>query len=171
VDAVAATVKRHGGQVVSAPRDIPVGRIATVMDPQGATLALFHPSGPPKGGATEFHWNELWSPNAKASITFYEKALGLDVDTMDMPGQKEPYYLLKRGETLVGGVLSPPIRVPPMWLAYVKVDDLDATLARASARGGELVGPVQSVPNVGRFGIVKQPAGPPLGYITPARGD
>jgi uncharacterized protein len=41
VDAVAAKVAGLGGRVLLAPTDIPtVGRFATIMDPQGATLSL-----------------------------------------------------------------------------------------------------------------------------------
>ena len=41
VDAVVATVAGPGGRVLLAPTDIPtVGRFATIMDPQGATLSL-----------------------------------------------------------------------------------------------------------------------------------
>jgi predicted enzyme related to lactoylglutathione lyase len=41
VDAVVARVAALGGQVLLPPTDIPtVGRFATIMDPQGATLSL-----------------------------------------------------------------------------------------------------------------------------------
>jgi predicted enzyme related to lactoylglutathione lyase len=41
VDAVVAGVAGLGGRVLLAPTDIPtVGRFATIMDPQGATLSL-----------------------------------------------------------------------------------------------------------------------------------
>jgi uncharacterized protein len=41
VDAVVARVPGLGGKVLLAPMDIPtVGRFATIMDPQGATISL-----------------------------------------------------------------------------------------------------------------------------------
>ena len=41
VDAVVGRVSGMGGRVLLAPTDIPtVGRFATIMDPQGATLSL-----------------------------------------------------------------------------------------------------------------------------------
>jgi uncharacterized protein len=41
VDALIARVEGLGGRVLLAPTDIPtVGRFATIMDPQGATLSL-----------------------------------------------------------------------------------------------------------------------------------
>jgi hypothetical protein len=45
VDATADTAKKLGGRVVVEPMDIPdVGRIAVVIDPQGAAIGLFKPA-------------------------------------------------------------------------------------------------------------------------------
>ena len=44
IDADVARVIELGGQVMAPPMDVPdVGRIAVVLDPQGATLGLFKP--------------------------------------------------------------------------------------------------------------------------------
>ena len=44
VDASAAKVAALGGQVMAPPFDIPnVGRIAVILDPQGASIGLFQP--------------------------------------------------------------------------------------------------------------------------------
>ena len=45
VDAAAAQAAKLGGKVCKAPFDVPeVGRIAVVMDPQGAAFGLFKPA-------------------------------------------------------------------------------------------------------------------------------
>ena len=45
VDASAAQAAKLGGKVVAAPFDVPkVGRIAVVLDPQGAAIGLFKPA-------------------------------------------------------------------------------------------------------------------------------
>lgn len=149
--------------------DIPVGRFAFVADPQGAALAVFKGAESDDNASTDFHWNELWSNDAPAAMPFYEEVFGVSVETMEMPKTDEPYLILKRGEEMMGGAMTSPIQgVPPMWLPYVRVRDLDATIARAQARGGELLAPVQDVRTVGRFGIVKEPEGAVVGLITPA---
>lgn len=52
---------------------------------------------------------------------------------------------------------------------YVEVDDLDATLARATSLGGStLVGPVE-IPD-GRFAWLQDPQGNTVGVIQPAAG-
>jgi len=44
VDAAAAKAKKLGGKIVAPPFDVPeVGRIAVVLDPQGAAIGLFKP--------------------------------------------------------------------------------------------------------------------------------
>jgi predicted enzyme related to lactoylglutathione lyase len=43
-DAAAETTKAAGGQVLNGPFDIPVGRVAILMDPQGAMLAVMAPT-------------------------------------------------------------------------------------------------------------------------------
>jgi predicted enzyme related to lactoylglutathione lyase len=43
-DAAAATAKSAGGQVLNGPFDISVGRLAILMDPQGAMFAVMAPS-------------------------------------------------------------------------------------------------------------------------------
>jgi uncharacterized protein len=46
VDASAAKAAKLGGKVVAPPFDVPeVGRIAVVLDPQGAAIGLFKPEG------------------------------------------------------------------------------------------------------------------------------
>ncbi len=45
VDASAAKARKMGGKVVAPPFDVPeVGRIAVVLDPQGAAIGLFKPA-------------------------------------------------------------------------------------------------------------------------------
>ena len=169
VDAVAKKAESAGGRIIVPGTDIPVGRFAVIADPQGAAFALFKGSDGDEGGSTDFHWNELWSPNAKEVLPFYQKVFGATVESMPMPGLDEPYHMLKTGEQLMGGVMTSPMPgVPPMWLSYISVKDLDGAINRASARGGEVVAPVQDVPGVGRFAVVKGPDATVVGLITPA---
>lgn len=41
VDTTCETIKAHGGSVIVEPMEIPVGRMATAMDPFGATFSVF----------------------------------------------------------------------------------------------------------------------------------
>ena len=47
----------------------------------------------------------------------------------------------------------------PVWLGYVGVDDVDATVARIEAKGGRVHLPAFDIPNVGRIAMVADPQG------------
>ncbi|MHC5023300.1 MAG: VOC family protein [Planctomycetota bacterium] len=51
---------------------------------------------------------------------------------------------------------------------YAEVDDLDATLARATELGGETVIPPTEVPQMGHFAWLKDPEGNCIGLWKPA---
>jgi hypothetical protein len=46
LDAAAARVKSHGGQVVNGPMEVPGGRVVQIMDPVGAAFALHQQTTP-----------------------------------------------------------------------------------------------------------------------------
>jgi predicted enzyme related to lactoylglutathione lyase len=43
VEAALTAVREHGGTVLDGPSDTPYGRMAHVLDPEGAPIALFVP--------------------------------------------------------------------------------------------------------------------------------
>lgn len=167
VDARSAAVKRLGGAVIVPPTDIPgVGRFAIAQDPQGAVFALFKGTGG-DDAPSAFEWNELWTRDAEAALAFYTAALGLGRETTTMPNG--PYHLLKAGDVSVAGVLaSPDDKVPPMWLPYLRVDDVDDGVARVQNHGGRVIAPLMDIEGVGRFGIVADRQGAVLGFLRPA---
>ena len=57
-------------------------------------------------------------------------------------------------------------KMPPMWGAYVTVDDVDASAEQAEALGGKLVMGPQDIPDVGRFCVICDPQGAALSLIT-----
>jgi predicted enzyme related to lactoylglutathione lyase len=57
--------------------------------------------------------------------------------------------------------------IPSMWVPYVAVEDVDATVAKAQELGGSAVMDAMDVPNVGRIGVLKDPNGAVFGIIKP----
>src|SRR5205814_555511 len=49
--------------------------------------------------------------------------------------------------------------VPPQWVAYVSVDDVDLAAKRAVEAGGKIQIPPKDIPNVGRFAYLVDPQG------------
>jgi predicted enzyme related to lactoylglutathione lyase len=173
VDAAAKATTANGGKVVEAPHEIPgVGRTARIADPQGAEISVFrNASGdPPDTGSTppgQFIWNELHTTDVTKALLFYEKVVGFSHRAMDM-GPGGVYHVLSTGGVERGGVthwLAP--GAPPHWLPYVHVDDVDATLGRATRHGGTVLFGPEEIPGVGRLGGFTDPTGAALAMIKP----
>ena len=57
--------------------------------------------------------------------------------------------------------------VRPIWLGYVGVDDVDATVARIDAAGGQVQMPPSDIPQAGRIAMVADPQGAPFYVMRP----
>jgi len=172
VDRAAKAAAAAGGKVLDPPTDIPtVGRSARIADPQGAEINVFKsdrgdpPDGPASAG--QFFWNELHTSAPEAALAFYEKVVGFAHRAVDM-GPGGTYHILSSGGADRGGATGHPSEGRrPHWLAYVLVEDPDATLARAKKLGAIVrVGP-EDIPGVGRFGVIEDPTGASLALMKP----
>jgi uncharacterized protein len=170
VDDAVAKVVAAGGQVAMQPFDImDAGRMAFVMDPSGAGVALWQAN--QHIGATLVNepgtvtWNELVTSDPSAT-KFYEQVLGMTTSTMDM-GQGE-YTLFNVGGQMVGGSTPPQMEgVPNHWYVYFAVADADATAAKAKELGGAVLAEPFDTP-VGRMAAVRDPQGAVFSIIKPA---
>ncbi len=84
----------------------------------------------------------------------------------------EGYWHWKHADKDIGGMTShmggPD--VPPHWLAYVAVSDVDATTKQAASLGGKVLVPSMDIPNVGRFSVIQDPTGAVVSPFLSARG-
>jgi predicted enzyme related to lactoylglutathione lyase len=173
VDAAARVAAANGGKVIEPPADLPgVGRSARIADPQGAELCLFRnkDGDPPDQDAPlgTFFWNELHTTDPKAALAFYAKVIGFEHRSMDM-GPGGTYHIIGKSGADRGGVTEHlPPGTTPHWLPYVRVADVDGTLARAQRLGAELHVPAEDIPGVGRFGVFLDPVGAALAIMNPA---
>jgi uncharacterized protein len=79
------------------------------------------------------------------------------------------YTVLKKDNASVGGLMqAPQPGMPAQWLAYVLVEDVDATAAQATKLGGKVCKAPFDVPEVGRIAIVTDPQGAVFGLFKPA---
>ena len=54
-----------------------------------------------------------------------------------------------------------------MWLIYITVEDLEASLGAAEKHGGEVLTPVRDMGGYGRMAVVRDPAGAVAALIQP----
>ena len=114
-----------------------------------------------------FSWCELMTTDVEAAKAFYTKLFGWGTDEMSMPGMT--YTVIKAGDKEIGGIMAVPKEaqgMPPMWGAYVTVDDVDQTARTAEQLGGKLLVPPQDIPDVGRFCVIQDPQGAMINAIT-----
>jgi len=135
--------------------------MAVLQDPQGAFFLLWQPRG--HLGAALVNepgalvWNELASPDLGASSAFYSELFGWTIAPFE--GSPEPYLSIKNAGANNGGIrpLTPP-GVPPHWLVYFGVEDIEAALAKVAELGGETIaGPIDI--QIAKIAVVKDPQG------------
>jgi hypothetical protein len=110
-------------------------------------------------------WHDLTVPNAAALLGFYGAVVGWTATEVDMGGYAD-FCVNRPGDgTTVAGICNargPNADIPPVWMIYVIVPDLDASLAACVARGGSVVkGPFEV--GEARAAVIRDPAGAVLG--------
>jgi uncharacterized protein len=120
---------------------------------------------PPNG---IFCWNELSTNNLEAAKQFYNELLGWTLHQSEAASMT--YIEIEAAGRRIGGMYqrSPETGgpMPPHWMAYVAVDDVDGAAARVESLGGKVCVPPTDIPNVGRFAIINDPAGAVFSIIT-----
>lgn len=114
-----------------------------------------------------FSWCELITSDTEAAKRFYTSLFGWDMEVMSVPGMV--YTVVKAGGKGIGGIMETPEQaqgMPPMWGAYVTVDDVDETARAAQQLGGKLLVEPRDIPDVGRFCVIQDPQGAMINVIT-----
>lgn len=165
VDAAVAAAVKLGATVEVPAADYPsVGRFATLRDPQGARIAPFKgdkpkPEAAGKPALGTVCWTELITQDPAQARGLYSAVFGWSAEDKDM-GPMGSYTLLKRGEQQAAGIMKAmDARAPSMWLNYVVVEDVDASLERAKRLKASPLVPPTDIPGIGRFAVVADPQG------------
>ncbi len=166
VDSTIEQVKKLDGKVFHGPEDVPkVGRFAIIGDPQGAVLSVFTPGQEMQPHDTtrpgEFCWSELLTSNHEAAFRFYSSLFGWEKLADHDMGPVGKYLIYGKGGQRIGGMFTKPkdVPMPPAWLYYTQVADLDAAVARAKAKGAKLMNGPMEVPGGARIAQLMDPQG------------
>lgn len=113
--------------------------------------------------ANPFVHVELATTDPEKAKAFYSKLFSWTMEDMEM-GPGMTYTMIKPGEGTGGGLMKQMMpNAPSAWLAYVIVDDVKASTAKAESLGAQVMKGVTEVPHMGWFSIIVDPTSAFLG--------
>jgi uncharacterized protein len=176
-DEAAKRAEGLGAKVMAPPFDVmDAGRMAVIQDPQGAIFQVWEPKKHigakimrEPGALT---WTELATTDTEAAKKFYTSLFGWKEKTSTGGGMT--YTEFSIAETPGGGMMAineqmKAAHVPPHWLPYFQVTDVDETVKKATQLGGKPIVPPTDIPNTGRFSVIHDPQGAVFAIYKPLR--
>lgn len=170
-DDILARAAELGGTVLMPAGDVmDAGRMGLIQDPTGAVFAVWQPK-QHTGAAIRnvpgaMCWNELATSDTEKAEKFYTALFGWTAKT-DQMGHMT-YTTFSLDDKMVAGMykLLPEMEgIPPHWLPYFQLGDIEATVEKAKSMGGKMPIPVQFVEGVGHFTVLQDPQGAAFGVV------
>lgn len=162
VEAMTARAVSLGGSVMMPPMQVlEAGKMSVITDPTGANVSLWQPQNH-QGAAIvntvgAMCWNELYTPDIKKAKQFYSDLFGWTYET----DPDNDYLMIKNNGRSNGGMMpiTPEMMgMPPCWMVYFTVADIEASVKRAAELGGSVHLPPMKV-GVGTIAMIAEPAG------------
>lgn len=163
-------VTAHGGKVLLSAREIPDrGHLAVVTDNEGTPFGVLQSSsGDPDDYLAEsgqWDWAELMAGDVAKATAFYTSVFGYTVrENAGKTGKNT--YLYSSGYARVGLAKLPDHPGwKPVWISFVAVADVAATVAKAKSLGGEILADTRNLDGT-KVAVISDPAGAPIGLIS-----
>lgn len=113
--------------------------------------------------ANPFVHVELSTTDPAKAKEFYSRLFTWKLEDMDM-GPGMVYTTIQPGEGTGGGLMKQLIPdAPSAWMAYVIVDDVQASTQKAKSLGARVMKEKTEVPGMGWFSVIVDPTGAMLG--------
>ena len=107
-------------------------------------------------------WVDLTIADAEGVRDFYARVVNWSFAPVDMGDYADFAMIPAEAEAPVAGICHARgvnAALPPTWLVYINVDDLDAAIDQATTLGGSLIaGPIGDAGEQ-RFAVLRDPAG------------
>ena len=171
IEGIVTAAERHGATVVAPVMEVmDAGKMAFIQDPTGAMVAFWE-AGTHEGAELvnqpgSFCWNELATRDADAAKQFFADLFGWEYQ--DNPHAPSVYYIIKLKGRNNGGILQMTEEwgdIPPHWMTYFAVADVDEDAGRLEELGGTLHhGPFDTA--AGRLAVVSDDQGAMFHLIT-----
>lgn len=110
-----------------------------------------------------FGWVEMGAENLNKAKQFYETIFGWTGEIANI-NSPMPYAVMKTQGKVTAGIyqLTEEMKmknIPPHWLTYIYVNNVNNTLELAVKSGGKIMQPAFDVERVGRIAVVSDPSG------------
>ena len=117
----------------------------------------------------EFCWNELATADVAAAKDFYGKVFGWKFTEHKMGDMT--YTMIKIKDQEFGGIWAIPEnqKMPPHWLSYILVDNIEQTVENARKNGAHIIRPVTPAGDMGRLAIFTDPTGAHIALWEPTK--
>ncbi|MFC4494522.1 VOC family protein [Streptomyces ovatisporus] len=184
VDETAAKVRQLGGTVRVEPSDVDdQGRLAQFSDPQGGQFAAWQPGKTPGLETVDepdsLMWVELYTTDSGAAKNFYKGLYGWQYSEMPVPDDPETTYVMitpagEEQERMHGGLMQVPQDAlalaggDPFWHPVFRTNDCDATAAKVTELGGNVVMGPEDAEGVGRMAVCLDPFGADFVVLKPS---
>jgi predicted enzyme related to lactoylglutathione lyase len=106
-------------------------------------------------------WIDLTVPDAERVRDFYSAVAGWSAQPVAMKGYNDYGMVPPGGEAAAAGICharGENANIPPVWMIYIIVENLDKSMEQCTALGGEVISPVRNM-GPSRFCMIRDPAG------------
>jgi predicted enzyme related to lactoylglutathione lyase len=107
-------------------------------------------------------WTDLTVPDAENLKTFYSQVTGWSAEPLSMGDYSDFTMIPPSGENPVAGICHARgvnADLPAVWLIYIIVENLEASLEACVKGGGEVLAGPKSMGPGSSYAIIKDPAG------------
>jgi len=163
LDGSLAKASSAGARIAVPARNVHFGRVAAIIDPEGAVIGLARSSiGDPDDkttapGVGRVVWTELLANDPVTAARFYGDVVGYEASTIARRGGQ--YTMLAHDGSNRSGLLKNPTDAAPVWLTYFGVDDTVAAEGRVTALGGAVIARASARLREGTMALVTDPTG------------
>ncbi len=114
-------------------------------------------------------WRDLTIEHASQLQEFYQRVIGWEVDAAQQDGYDDYVMSDVDGEPVAGicHARGPNAELPPQWLIYITVADLDESMRQCLALGGQIVCPPRDMGGYGATCVIRDPVGAVAALIQP----
>lgn len=121
--------------------------------------------------ANPFVHIELQTQDLAKAKKFYSQLFDWKLEDIPVSNGGDTYTMINVGEGTGGGMFkNPDPSVPSSWLAYVGVDDIEASTKKARELGATVVNDVMEVGDYGWMSVIVDPTGATIAMWKPKQG-